>query len=118
VERKVRLCGYTIAFLMDYVMSLDASLETIHDSYVAGKWWAIADYVRVLEQRIDDMKFALKLAEKACDTRPGAERVFDKFISSLKSGVKEIGVDPRKADEYRIYKYHLSESVKALLSAD
>jgi hypothetical protein len=116
VERKVRLCGYAVAVLMDNVMSLDSILETIHEYYVAGGWWVVSDYIRSLEQNIDNMQFLLKLTEKACDTKPGSGRAFERFVSNLRSGVKEIGVDPRKAEEYRVYKYHLSESVKVLLS--
>jgi hypothetical protein len=116
VERKVKLCGYTATVLMDGVISLDTVLETIYKSYVAGELEIVRDYIRSLEQSIDNTWFFLKLAEKACDTKPGSERIFERFVDSLRSGVKEIGVDPRKAEEYRFYKYHLSEGVKALLS--
>jgi hypothetical protein len=116
VERKVKLCGYTASVLMDGVMSIDAVLETTHKAYVAGELEIARNHVRDLEQKIDNVWFFFKLAEKACDTKPGAGGIFERFVDSLRGGVKEISVDPRKAEEYRFYKYRLSEGVKALLS--
>ncbi len=115
-ERKVKLCGFATAVLMDRVNTIDRALEDVYGYVVMGMRQAAIDYVYHVEENIDDALAFLKLAERACGASPEAGKAFEKFASELRGKLAVVRKDPVKAGDYRYYRYHLSEGVKIMLS--
>jgi hypothetical protein len=115
-ERKVRLCGYAIAVLMDQVNTVDSALETVYRLAVEGEVQGAVENARFVEQNIDSTLFFLRLAEKVCDAKPDAGRAFKSIAESLRGRLEDVRRDPRTASQYRYYRHSLTEGVKMMLS--
>lgn len=109
-RRKVMLCAYTAAILMDYVMAIDTILETTGKSVNAD---IVTGYTNSLERSINEFSFHLKLTERVCSVKPG---MLLSVLEKLKANLQVLKADPKIAGELRIYRYQLSESVKAVFS--
>jgi hypothetical protein len=115
-DRRVRLCGYAIAVLMNAINTIDSALETVYDYVTSGMRQAAIDYTYQVEKNIDTALFFLWLAERACNVSPEAGKTFEDDANRLKGKLDEVRKDPRKARDYRYYRITLAKDVKRMLS--